>query len=719
MAADLFIVKGIRRFNKAKVLENTRKMFGKTHRNRLVGAMEQASYEDKVTTLLFSWGLSTQGIEVAERFDGAIEVVVPWMAAEADVDLCYCYLTAIKKVHRSARVSIDDNEVKFTPEYVQELWAKHEKAISEALSKGEELTLNGIVREFHLHPSFYNGIEDESKVETIMTQFAELQWDCNDLQEPILEQRHLCDDEDVSTLRVLDNTEDVFVGECRFVGLMRGNDCKIVPVQDFILLMQTHEEFVRRDYCQFTLDGMLTDAWEKAYNEANGKEIKNFRKTFILRWNTDISNHKIADFEDGMAHFHDDEYYYNWSMWDYRHAHVGDKFYLIRTGDGRHGVVMSGVLTSNPYVADDWSKRSRKVYYVDMNMDFMIHPEKAPILLTTEELEKAIPDFNWEEGHSGEMLNDEQSEKMESVWQEYISKIHEAYMNDDAAKDYSDKIICRDRDMFEPYQGQGGHIETIMKPEKFIAEYISQTGLWDFAGAARTHVTANGYKNEEADIIAVRKESGDMSMLALLLNDVRAGHLSLVASYPEHKGLNHEVEISKVYEWKSQLEAVVYGHVGELDFAFFATDYWKNKNRYAIGAKLDIDLSAAAYHLMVGEQEIVVDGDKANEYRKDFGDKPEFDENGQPVPLTFSCEQLVGFFDNGPKYPDEADFVSPVNGSEPITLFDIGFIKTNIIITHEPEDVVIPLYYRKEMLPTIADGTSIRGLIWIMGKISE
>lgn len=38
----------------------------------------------------------------------------------------------------------------------------------------------------------------------------------------------------------------------------------------------------------------------------------------------------------------------------------------------------------------------------------MIHPERTPLLLTTGELTKAIPDFNWKERHSGEMLNDVQ-----------------------------------------------------------------------------------------------------------------------------------------------------------------------------------------------------------------------------------------------------------------------------------------------------------------------
>ena len=45
-------------------------------------------------------------------------------------------------------------------------------------------------------------------------------------------------------------------------------------------------------------------------------------------------------------------------------------------------------------------------------------------MLTTDELTGAIPDFNWKEGHSGEILNDTQSAKLEEVWADYIERTH-------------------------------------------------------------------------------------------------------------------------------------------------------------------------------------------------------------------------------------------------------------------------------------------------------
>ncbi|MDE6355289.1 MAG: hypothetical protein K2L56_09620 [Prevotella sp.] len=42
--------------------------------------------------------------------------------------------------------------------------------------------------------------------------------------------------------------------------------------------------------------------------------------------------------------------------------------------------------------------------------------------LTTEELEHAIPNFNWQGGHSGRMLNEKDSQILEDLWTEFIER---------------------------------------------------------------------------------------------------------------------------------------------------------------------------------------------------------------------------------------------------------------------------------------------------------
>jgi hypothetical protein len=85
---------------------------------------------------------------------------------------------------------------------------------------------------------------------------------------------------------------------------------------------------------------------------------------------------------------------------------------------------MRGTISGTPYPDEDWSGKGRKVYYIRMSLTNMIHPDRTPLLLTTDELTEAIPDFNWREGHSGEILNDIQSAKLEEVWANYIERTH-------------------------------------------------------------------------------------------------------------------------------------------------------------------------------------------------------------------------------------------------------------------------------------------------------
>lgn len=73
-----------------------------------------------------------------------------------------------------------------------------------------------------------------------------------------------------------------------------------------------------------------------------------------------------------------------------------------------------------PYKDEDWSGKRRTVYYMDMEVTHMIHPDRCP-LLTSEILTKEIPDYVWTGGHSGQLLNDEQAKKLDALWNAYLN----------------------------------------------------------------------------------------------------------------------------------------------------------------------------------------------------------------------------------------------------------------------------------------------------------
>ena len=165
--------------------------------------------------------------------------------------------------------------------------------------------------------------------------------------------------------------------------------------------------------------------------------------TFIMMWNPEISNWKMDDFELSLCHFDDVEF--NWAIFDYKNAKIGDRFFLVCCGGENTGIVMSGTISSKPQKGEDWSGKGREVFYVNMNLGTMIHPEKEKIL-ATEELENAIPDFDWRGGHSGRLLDKMSAGKLEFMWQAYINENESAFDNGFARRDEwnegdTDKII--------------------------------------------------------------------------------------------------------------------------------------------------------------------------------------------------------------------------------------------------------------------------------------
>jgi len=142
------------------------------------------------------------------------------------------------------------------------------------------------------------------------------------------------------------------------------------------------------------------------------------KHTVILKWNPAVSSLTMLDFLVGIAN---EDNLGDWSIYEHESVHTGDTFYMIKVGKGQTGIVMRGVITSDPVKGEDWSGRGREVYYCDYEAEIQINPDTFD-LLSSEELRDAIPDFDWFAGHSGVVLNEEQAEKLESLWTAYFKQ---------------------------------------------------------------------------------------------------------------------------------------------------------------------------------------------------------------------------------------------------------------------------------------------------------
>lgn len=158
------------------------------------------------------------------------------------------------------------------------------------------------------------------------------------------------------------------------------------------------------------------------------KDLNSPINTFLLRWNPAISSYTMEQFDSDMEDYAHYEYWddFNWSVHEWEKAQDGDRFFMLRVGEGKTGIFAAGHFISDPFKGEDWSGKGREVYYMTMEFDALFHPKRTEII-TTEELQRALPNIDWEKGHSGELITTEDAECLNKMWNEHIKKHAEAF----------------------------------------------------------------------------------------------------------------------------------------------------------------------------------------------------------------------------------------------------------------------------------------------------
>ena len=140
-------------------------------------------------------------------------------------------------------------------------------------------------------------------------------------------------------------------------------------------------------------------------------------KTYLMRWNPSISSFKEKDFEECVENMVHGMFRMNWSIYEWEKARRGDLFFMMRVGDDKAGIVFSGQFISDPYPGDDWAGTTKRRMYVDMIVANSVEPGAVPRVLL-EKLQEAIPEFEWEKGHSGVLLSEDIVTKLDEMCEE-------------------------------------------------------------------------------------------------------------------------------------------------------------------------------------------------------------------------------------------------------------------------------------------------------------
>ena len=151
-----------------------------------------------------------------------------------------------------------------------------------------------------------------------------------------------------------------------------------------------------------------------------GDDYDEHQNTFIFTWDAENSDITLDEYVESIQNFHIG--HFERKIYEWKEAKMGDKFYVVKVGDGKLGIVMAGVLGSHPYISPDWNGRGRKPYKVELKPSLMLNPDNVP-MLSTEVLEENIPDFMWRGGYSGRLLENRQAKVLEKLYATYLKSL--------------------------------------------------------------------------------------------------------------------------------------------------------------------------------------------------------------------------------------------------------------------------------------------------------
>lgn len=156
-------------------------------------------------------------------------------------------------------------------------------------------------------------------------------------------------------------------------------------------------------------------------------------KLYNLRWNPKISSFKTKHFLDGFPVLNkgnSEGIGMDWSIREYENVEVGDWWILSRVGGEDNGIVGIGQFSGIPTPGKSWRKDGSIIYYADIWILCFQQPEKTGIL-NANELKKAIPEIDWDQGHSGVLIEEETAEKLALFISEKLLSLGEDNCNND------------------------------------------------------------------------------------------------------------------------------------------------------------------------------------------------------------------------------------------------------------------------------------------------
>lgn len=407
-------------FDIDKVIGNVAKVLDTT-----VMCLERYTEEEETKhTTMYIKGESTQGVEAILLKNGIYRIILPWLTSRTDVSLAFTLMRETKKLYPELVIfDGDDKTFADVSEENEAITYNHRVENMRYCIEGQgaDLSANGITHDFYISPEHIRlqmpDASENERIDKTFEDFIDIQWNYQDYDNCTLTEITSPDGKDTFTVVILVNKKG-FGRECQKVSFLYGKEVKIVPIEDFFAAVKDNPYVKRLDYAQFVIDRMPDKEWKVFYDSFDVEPVR-APKTYLLRWNPLISSFKLEEYRDVLSKYPDGFAGMNWSIYEWEDAHIGDYYYMLRTGDDKAGIVFRGVFTSEPYKGEDWAGKGRERYYMDMECyDCVPADEQSPVGIDV--LEKNIPSINWRRGHSGELLSEDDAEKLNDLFDKFF-----------------------------------------------------------------------------------------------------------------------------------------------------------------------------------------------------------------------------------------------------------------------------------------------------------
>lgn len=111
-----------------------------------------------------------------------------------------------------------------------------------------------------------------------------------------------------------------------------------------------------------------------------------------------------------------------WSCVSYKQVEVGDRAFLVRVGVAPKGIMGSGHITSEPYLAPHWNDEGKTVHRVNIDFDVLLDPDQEEILDLDSLKFKSRVKQVWTPQSSGILIKKEVVGELEAAWDKFLLK---------------------------------------------------------------------------------------------------------------------------------------------------------------------------------------------------------------------------------------------------------------------------------------------------------